>query len=186
MSRRRFLKTAGMFITLYLLPLNACRRLIHSDENAPGSYALSKKERQIMDGVMLHLFPAEGEGPGASGINAPKHFEYILRDKHLSQSIRKLLISGIKWTEETANELFDTTFTGLDAKQREEVLRDLETYNNGEKWLSKVLNYIFEALLGAPAYNINTDQSGWNWLDHTPGFPQPTPENIYGTYGYGL
>lgn len=185
-DRRRFLKYLGMLGVLYLIPLSACKRLKSSEERPPDNYKLSKMEKQVIEAVMLHILPTDGMGPGALDVNSPDYFEFVLKDKHLLSSKKKLLIAGIRWTEETADEMFNNSFVDIDSEQKEKVLRDLETYANGEKWLSHLLNYVFESLLGAPAYNINTNQKGWNWLEHSPGFPQPTSENIYGTYGYGL
>jgi gluconate 2-dehydrogenase gamma chain len=175
-----------MLSVLYLIPLSACRRILLSDEKRPGIYILSKKEQQVIAATMAHLLPEEGEGPGAVEIKAQEHFGFVIGDKHLNKKKRRLLVHGIKWTEETAQELYNASFPDIDSRQKEHVLRDLETYTNGERWLSEVLNYTFEALLGAPAYGINTNRTGWKWLDHIPGFPQPTSDKIYGTYGYGL
>lgn len=185
-TRRRLLKYLGMISVLYFIPLGACKRLKYAEEKHPDNYKLSKKEKQILEGVLLHILPPDDATPGASDVNSLDYFEFVIQDKHLKNSKRKLLITGIAWTEETADEMFNTSFSDLDSQQKEEVLRDLESYGNGEKWLSQLLNYILESLLGAPAYGINTNQTGWKWLEHSPGFPQPTPDNIYGTYGYGL
>lgn len=186
LTRRSFLKGLGFLISLYFIPASACKRLFYDDESHPEKTKLSKKEKEILSAIQLHILPEDGNGPGALKVNALEHYEFVLSDKHLDNSERKLLVNGIKWAEETAIEMYKKSIVTLTTEEKEEVLRDLETYRNGEKWLSKVVNYIFEALLGAPAYGINTNMTGWKWLDHTPGFPQPLQSNIYGTYGYGL
>jgi gluconate 2-dehydrogenase gamma chain len=186
LNRRRFIKRFAFFSFISLLPFWACKRLRKTDERRPSKIHLSKKEKEILMAVQEHMLPREGAGPGARDIYALGFFEFILSDKHLPQRKRKLLLSGIRWTEETAKTMYNTTFPNLKDDYREDVLRDLETYKNGKKWLSEILGYLFEALLGAPAYGINTNQTGWKWLDHSPGFPQPESDFIYGTYGYGI
>lgn len=186
LSRRRFVKNMAIFTTLYLLPLSACKRLFHSDESRPGKYVLSNKEKEILAAVQEHLFPDDGEGPGAQKINALHHYRFVLSDKYLDDWVRKVLLSGMKWVNNTAQEFYKKDFTSLNTAEKEHVLRDLETYKNGEKWLSMVLEYIFEALLGSTAYSINPEGVGWKWLEYMPGYPQPGPNQIYGTYGYGL
>ncbi len=186
LNRRRFLKGIGMATAMYLLPLSACRRITGSGEDRPGTHVLSTKEKEVLGAVQQHMLPDDKIGPGAGEINALNYFEFVLADRYLSAFSRKLLINGITWVEETAQDLFGTGFSRLDPKRKEACLRDLETYKNGERWLSRVLTYIMEALLGAPAYGVNTGESGWKWLDHTPGVPQPSKDNIYGTFGYGV
>ena len=186
LSRRRFVKTMAIFSTLYLLPLSACKRLFHKDESHPDIRSLSEKEKEILTAVQKHLLPESGDGPGAASVNATHFYEFVLSDKYLDSWERKILLSGIKWANDTAQEFYKKDFPALTADEKERVLRDLETYKNGGKWLSITLGYIFEALLGSTAYGINTQESGWKWLEHVPGYPQPGPENIYGTYGYGL
>lgn len=185
-SRRRFLKQISFAVAIYFIPLSACKRLLRDNESRPGDTALSSHEKEVLEATQLHMLPEGGTGPGASEINALGFYEFVLSDRHLPVRDRKILINGIRWVEETAEELFQTGFIALSSEEKEAVLRDLETYSNGERWLSKVMNYILEALLGAPAYNINPGGIGWRWLDHNPGIPQPGKENIYGTFGYGI
>jgi hypothetical protein len=185
-TRRRFLKSTTMLFALYLVPMSACKRMLYRDEEVSEAYRLSIMEKEILALVQEHLFPAGDAAPGAGIINATAYYEFVLSDKHLENYNRKLLINGIRWVEETAEELYNSGFANLSAEQKESVLRDLESYKNGKRWLSKVLNYILEALLGSPAYGINTNEAGWKWLGHTPGMPQPLADRIYGTYGYGL
>lgn len=185
-SRRYFLKSTGILISLYFIPLSACKRIFGDNEVRPNINRLSSSEIEILRKVHNHLLPSEGEGPGAKDINASSHFEFVLANKHLEVYNRKLLINGIRWVEETSVEMFEKSIGHLTHEQTEIVLRDLESFKNGEKWLSKIISYIFEALLGSPAYGINTDEIGWKWLGHVPGMPQPLNNKLYGSYGYGI
>jgi len=64
-------------------------------------------------------------------------------------------------------------------RQREQLLQRIAQANAGENWLSLLLMFIFGALLGSPVYGGNPDGIGWRWLEHNPGFPQPTSNNTY-------
>ena len=54
-----------------------------------------------------------------------------------------------------------------------------------KQWCENVfytcLSYILEALLCSPIYGSNPNEAGWTWLEHNPGFPQPTKvsETVY-------
>ena len=78
-----------MIIALYLVPMSACRRLFTDRENRPDRYTLSMKEKEILSAVQQHLFPEEGNGPGALQINALSHLSFVLEDKHLENYNRK-------------------------------------------------------------------------------------------------
>lgn len=186
LSRRRFIKNTGLYIAFSAIPLGACKNVMRKQKSSPVKYVLTQEEKYTLAAVQQHLLPDEGEGPGAKQINAESYFEFVLTDKYLDIWERNILINGLKWVDETAKELFKKKFVFLKSADKERVLRDLETFKNGRRWLSFVLGYIFEALLGSTAYGVNTGEIGWKWLSHIPGYPQPTKNQIYGTYGYGL
>jgi gluconate 2-dehydrogenase gamma chain len=61
----------------------------------------------------------------------------------------------------------------LSSTQKEELMQSIATQRWGENFIHTNLGYVFEALLSAPAYGSNTNEIGWKWLEHNPGFPQP-------------
>jgi gluconate 2-dehydrogenase gamma chain len=75
---------------------------------------------------------------------------------------------------------FDKSFVNLLLEEKDQVFRIIEKSNWGYRWLSLNLLNIFEALLADPIYGGNPNEIGWRWLEHTPGFPRPTPDNMYG------
>ena len=80
---------------------------------------------------------------------------------------------------ELAKTEFKKPFPQLEANQREQLLQRIARSEAGENWLSLLLVYIFEALLSSSIYGGNPDGIGWRWLEHNPGFPQPTSSNTY-------
>jgi len=59
------------------------------------------------------------------------------------------------------------------------MLHQITKSKAGRRWVSKLLSYICEALLGDPVYGGNPDGIGWKWLNHHPGFPRPPKHKRY-------
>ena len=148
---------------------------------ALGSDALlNNVQLDFIKTVQQHLFPKEAGSPGAADIHAGDYLQFVLADPNVDSDDRQLIIDGIGWLEEVCQNEFDRTFTSLNDLQKEGALRKIELENWGERWLSLLLLYIFEALLTDPLYGGNPDGIGWKWLDHVQGQPQPKKVNMYG------
>lgn len=156
------------------LPLNACKKVIR-----PSLFQFNEDEKKTLTSVLNHLFPKSEICPGIEEINAIPHLENVIKDPYLKSPRRNLIKNGIKWIDETSIELFDKTFTSLDKTKKESSLRALEKLPKGEAWISTLLNYILEAMLGDPIYNINKNEVGWKLLNHYSGYPRPTQETKY-------
>ena len=50
------------------------------------------------------------------------------------------------------------------------------------KMMNRVLSYILEALATDPIYGGNTNEIGWDWLEHQPGMPRPSTTNKHPLY----
>jgi hypothetical protein len=175
-SRRRFTGQLGMLGSVMMLPIYGCAEWFRGKQKL----TLGDDEKRLLYHVLAHLFPSSGTAPGAEDINSTRFVSWVLSDKKLKPSRRRLLLSGIGWTEQTAQEMYKRPFVKLDSQEKEQVLRDLEGYSNGQTWLAYMLRYTFEALLGDPVYGINVNQVGWKWLGHRHGVPRPTEDKIYG------
>ena len=125
------------------------------------------------------LFPTTKNSPGAKDLNAATYFSWKLMDTEEDPAILQKLRDGLKWIEEESQKLFQKSFVKLSDSEKEQALRSLEKESYGESWISLTLTHIFEALLSDPVYGSNTSQSGWQWLEHTPGIPRPTELNTY-------
>ncbi|MBA7566972.1 hypothetical protein ES708_08672 [subsurface metagenome] len=178
LSRRKFLFQLAFFGSSVLISFSACKEIVRR-RRKKSILTLSKKEKEILHHVQLHLLPENKGGPGANEINALQYIEWVLSDPNVLLIKRKLVINGIQWTKETADDMFGNPFASLDHTQKEKVLRDLETYSNGRRWIITIINYLLEALLGDPVYGCNTEEIGWKWLGHHPGFPRPAINKMY-------
>lgn len=140
---------------------------------------LSDKDFNTLIAVQNHLFPTSKNSPGAQDIHAAQYYTWVLTDPYRDPDSIKQMRNGIRWTQETATETYNEDFVSLNFDEKENVLQIMAQEGWGENWLSVVLTLIFEALLSDPIYGSNDHEAGWKWLEHTPGVPRATNENMY-------
>ena len=90
---------------------------------------------------------------------------------------KKIINSGQDLVNSTSLKLYSKKFLLLSDSEKEYALRDLEKTEKGEEFLALLMDYLFEALLGDPVYGCQPKFSGWQWLEHIPGFPRPSKPN---------
>ena len=175
-NRRQFLVGATAITAATLLPVTiSCTAEIIEDVN----HELDSKSFETLIAVQNHLFPAYKDSPSALDINAAAYFTWVLTDTKKDSEEKEFMRNGIIWTNETAQENFSKSFFNLNTQEKEKTLRIMASESWGENWISVVLTFIFEALLSDPIYGSNNQETGWNWLEHKTGSPQPTEINKY-------
>lgn len=175
-NRRSFLLATGVFagsITFGSL-------LSYYYKSSRKSPPFNKSQDIILQEVQEHLFPHSDDSPGATDVNALHYLHFVLTDPDIDEDNKNILISGVDWLEEACQTNFGKSFLNLLSDEKDKVFRIIEKSNWGYRWLSLNLIYIFEALLSDPIYGGNTNEIGWKWLDHAPGLPRPTTEDMYG------
>jgi len=173
-SRRRFIQGMSALSAGMLLPVSTQSKTQTRSTTMP-----QQTPWPTIAAVQEQLFPAEADSPGANDINAASYLKNMLEDAEHDEDERDFILNGPSWLNDLAKTEFKKPFTQLDASQRELLLQRIALTNAGENWLSLLLVYIFEALLSSPIYGGNPDGIGWRWLEHNPGFPQPTSNNSY-------
>ena len=173
-SRRHFIQGMSALSAGMLLPVSTRAKTQTRTESIP-----QQAPWPIIAAVQDHLFPSEADSPGASDIHAASYLKNMLEDGEHDQDERDFILNGPSWLNDLAIKDYKKKFTQLDMTQREQLLQRIARSEAGENWLSLLLVYIFEALLSSPIYGGNPDGIGWRWLDHNPGFPQPTSSNSY-------
>jgi gluconate 2-dehydrogenase gamma chain len=133
----------------------------------------------VIEAVQQHLFPEEDDSPGAREINALGYLQFVVSDTTLDADSRHFITKGAAWLEDMAATMYKKSFIKLDEAEAENVLRRIAGSEAGENWLSTLLLYIVEALLTDPVYGGNTEQRGWLWLQHVPGFPRPPADKTF-------
>ncbi len=128
--------------------------------------------------VQQHLLPADDQSPGAEQIGALRFLQTMLQAQNDPQQT-EFIHQGVGWLNQLANKQHQTNFQQLEPAQRESLLRQIETSDAGERWLSMLMTYLIEALLSDPVYGGNKNRLGWQWLEHIPGFPTPSADKVY-------
>lgn len=169
-DRRSFLTKIGVLLAAGSLPLIARVESVAAESNEPWL---------TFAAVQDQLFPTTADAPGANEINATAYLRRVLTESHTDPDDKQFILNGVGWLNDLAREKQGKMFYKLNEEQRELVLRQIEKSRAGERWLSFILLYIFEALLSAPVYGGNPDAVGWRWLEHQPGFPLPTADKTY-------
>lgn len=167
------------FITL-ITALLATRpdRIVSAQTHQTSSEAL-KDPWSTLSAVMEHLFPASENTPGASDILAIQFLQNMLNTPDADEDEKQFILNGANWLNDMASKHHKQRFVELNAQAKESILRQIEQSNAGERWLSLMLTYLIEALLSDPVYGGNPEGSGWQWLQHQPGFPRPTVDKVY-------
>ncbi len=133
----------------------------------------------LIDAVQQQLFPAEDHAPGAREINALGYLKFVVSDTTLAPKDREFITRGAAWLEDMAQQMYKKSFLALSNADKDKVLKRIAASEAGENWLSTLLLYIVEALLTDPVYGGNTEQRGWTWLQHVPGFPRPPLDKTF-------
>jgi gluconate 2-dehydrogenase gamma chain len=182
MKRRAFLRQLAVAPALY-----------------PGHVALASAPEPTADGatfradqwrtmalVQDHLLPSEPDNPNAPGareVHATAYLDRALAVPGFDPETRRFILDGIGWLDALAVTRHQAPFHELAAGPREELLHQIAESAAGERWLSALIGYTLEALLADPLYGGNPGGIGWTWLDHDPGQPRPTSDNMYGRLG---
>ncbi|MFK5984274.1 MAG: gluconate 2-dehydrogenase subunit 3 family protein [Pseudomonadota bacterium] len=200
MNRRLFLSTSGSTMLVASMPaLFATGHTIASEKpdnsllqnklsiNHSNNFinpGLSRRQWKTIVVIQNHLFPSSidnttSAAPGAKEVNSKAYFYAVLADANRDNKDRILVKNGLIEIQDICWKKHKKLFIDLTEQQREDILREFEQTSNGRPWLMTVLGYIFEALLVDPVYGGNPSGIGWKWLEHQPGFPQPTAQTRY-------
>lgn len=199
LDRRTFLKTGVMS----LLPgLAACKSNLILNSNTKNRHSTEKStakshttrsaltevvstpfnpyQKAILSSVQMHLFPDDGNGPSAKGINATSYLEWAMTDKqNIHDGDAEFIIQGTIWLEALSEQTQGAPYLNLSENTQQQLLHHIANSQTGENWLSILMYYITEALMLDPVYGGNPDNIGWNWLEHQPGFPAPEAGQTY-------
>lgn len=145
-----------------------------------GNDMLSAQQATILNDILAEFFPADGNGPSYEDINAFGYIMWVLHDSFNRKSEEnEYIIEGLDWANETAKEIYFKPFVELDEQEKKVLIGKFTVLDWGENWSSMLITLILEALVLDPIYGGNTDEKGWKWLEHVPGYPRPTEQNRY-------
>jgi len=132
-----------------------------------------------LSAVVNHLFPDNGNGPGAEAINAIPHIIWSLQDQTYGYDAYDMFTVSLKELNEFCSNSHQSQFFELNETKKNEVIESISKLKWGDRFLVNTTNYIFEALVLDPAYHVNNNEMGWKWLHHSPGYPRPEQTDLY-------
>lgn len=124
---------------------------------------------KTLEAVQEVLFPKGLAAPSAIEFGATAYLANVSTHSSFLESDLNFLKHG---AQELMNEYND--FLTLGSKEQDETLREfVDEHDVGQNWVSFILYFSIEALLSSPVYGGNKNESGWKWLNHKAGLPQP-------------
>lgn len=174
MDRRRFIFSMSAGIAASSALFSTLQSVQAAVTQTPATIAgLTLSQWDVIALIQDHLLPSETHSPGAKNINALGYFQSVITHPRHDPNDRRFLLQGLNEIETLAQKKYRHRFFTLDLGQRENLLRDYEKTRDGGSWLIMLMDYLMEALLTDPIYGGNPKGIGWQWLQHTPGFPRP-------------
>ncbi len=150
MKRRSFLILATLLALIPFVPTNSTNRW------------------EIIKATFDHLFPKNSRFKGAQDFHLLEFLKDSIDNRYFDKEDIFLLLDGAQKLYEINND-----FEFLKSDEKEKILRQFEQNNDGQLWLSKMMNYGLEGIFCDPIYGGNHNQSGWIAVAHHPGVPRP-------------
>lgn len=185
LRRRAFLQALiGAAGTLLAAPARAEIDLLAPGNRPPPTelaQALEETPWPTLAAVLPQLFPSEAGAPGADEINALGYLQSALaREQAEAREDYAFIAAGASFfRKRVALDHGGRLFDELDQTEREAALQRMAGSTDGANWISMLMYYLLEALLGDPVYGGNVGEAGWKWLGYTPGFPRPPEGKRY-------
>ncbi len=191
-NRRQFMQS-GLALTLFAT-MTACKPSIN-EESANKKHktvnskiptakiptqTFNQKQSQDLAAVFMRLFPDDGNGPSADDLNAVTYLQWAMTDEqNIDDGDPEFIIKGLGWLNELAIDEIGKPFVQLSAVQQDKIVTQTSNSKAGHNWLALLLYYLIEAITLDPFYGGNTNQIGWQWLEHQGGFPHPIAGKTY-------
>ncbi|MFD1553298.1 hypothetical protein DNU06_06450 [Putridiphycobacter roseus] len=180
-ERRKFIKqlTIGGLVLNFGF-LTACQETLErlSIENE----VFTTTQNKNLLNVLNILFPDDGNGPSIHDLNTFHHILWSMKDPYSDGYSKSVLIEGLDKLESSILSSKQKSFFQLSMELQEEEVEKMVKKDWGERFCSMLLSFIFESIAIDEAYAVNTGQVGWKWLQHQPGFPRPTPNDLYPSF----
>lgn len=124
---------------------------------------------KTLEAVQQVLFPEGLDAPSAKAYGATAYLANVSTHSSFLASDLRFLKRGAKAIMEYVPDLLTLT-----PQKQDEALREfVNEHKIGKDWVAFVLYFSLEALLSSPIYGGNKNESGWQWLHHNAGVPQP-------------
>ncbi|PLY04113.1 MAG: hypothetical protein C0625_17290 [Arcobacter sp.] len=140
------------------------------------STALNSKEIQndntlswlIIDNVFDILFPKTKSMPSAKEFGATFYLQINSKHETFDKEDMDYILQGAL----DFNDAFPS-FLKSNQEEKNRIIKETNSSEYGESWLTKLVYYGVEAMLSDPIYGGNKNEIGWKSLNHKTGRPQP-------------
>ena len=147
------------------------------DPTAPGAErrSLTDLEWRTLDAAQRVILPSADGSPGAAEVNAIGYLDALLRDPAIEEEAVERMRAGAARLDAYAREQGAEDYAALDDAARDGGLALFLQPWDQQLFLRGLIAYTLEAFLSDPIHGGNTDEIGWTWADHEPGYPRPAP-----------
>lgn len=132
------------------------------------------KISSTLQAVLNILLPHSKSRPGALDFFADKYISSLKDDPQIKKEAYDKLMANFA----NLDEFSEQDFYQVEENEQKKIFKSFLEKGN-ETWASQLMTYCFEAMLCHPIYNINPNEIGNIWLDHTMGVPEPDKKNMY-------
>lgn len=130
---------------------------------------ISPKSLNLLDEVYEILFPKTSTMPSAREFGALNFLVENINHKSFDNYDKNLVLQGALDFHSSFPE-----FLNLNKDKKRKIIEDIVNTNDyAQSWISKLIYYGIEAMLGDPIYGGNTNQIGWKSINHSIGYPRP-------------
>lgn len=179
-NRRNWLKITVLGLVAVQLPwLVSCDDNSSSEVILDGKGILTEEEIKFIFELQNSLVPKDGNGPSANDVNAHNYFVWTLSGKNIPQEDRTYFIEKTQEFMMLCEAQFLRKFTNLSSQEKTSFIDKNIQSGWTRTYISRMITVIFEAILLDPVYDVNPNEIGWNWLQHSPGMPRPTLETKF-------
>ncbi len=130
LDRRTFLRRIKLLLAAGAFPLIIPAGVPENKSENTG-HSESNEAWKTLQAVHDHLFPANEDAPGARQLNATASLLTTVSEPQFDPDNREFIRNGIGWLNQLAQEKTGKTFSALDVRQREKVLRQIEKSSAG-------------------------------------------------------
>lgn len=130
---------------------------------------ITKNNALVLEEVYEILFPKTLNMPSSKEFNALEFLFSTINHKTFLDYDKNLIING-------TNSFIRSfpKFLELSKNEKKELIYSIVNDNDyANTWLSKLVYFGIEAMLADPIYNGNTNQIGWESINHKIGYPRP-------------
>jgi gluconate 2-dehydrogenase gamma chain len=131
---------------------------------------LTAPQTKTLEAIADTLVPPDENGPGGVEAGVPVYIEKMLAG---NDEMRGLYDANLAALDELCVERYDGSFADLEAAQRAEALRALESGQAGERFVPDaavffaILHHnMLEGMFGDPQYGGNVDFAGWRLIGY--------------------